>query len=731
MMRAPRAWIFLVLAVLALGTGCARSPEARKARHIERGDKYFAQEHYPEAIIEYQNVLRIDARNVKAIRQVGLAYYQLGEQGGALSYLLKAKELDPGQLEVHLRLGAIELLQGKLQDAAAEANFVLDKDPRNVEAFVLLTGAAGTPAEVTAAIARLEAVREALKDRARIHLALGRLYFQKGDVAAAQRAFEEAAAQEPKSVEAHMALADFYVARGDKTRAGREYEVVAGLAPASSPARIRLADFHILEGKPEEAKRVLAEITKKVPDYLPAWRRLAQISLAQRKYDECVRSVRTILDMNPSDLEGRLLLGQVHLARHETGEAIQEFQNVLKLEPRLAPARYQLALAQMEAGNVQQAKTELKEVITIAPGLGEATLLLAQLYIDDGALRPAIEELEKLIATQPSTRASELLGSAYLAKGEPAKAAESFRSIVATAPKDPRGPYLLGLALSAQGRRAEATKEFEASLALSPGFADPLTQLVTSALGEKRSDWALSRVERQVALAPSSGAIHYLLGTVYEVRDDKTRAEQAYLRALEIEPRLLAAYLRLATLYVASGKDDQALAELAEATKANPTSPLPLSLSGGIYERKGDLAKAREAYEKALKLNPRFVPAANNLAWLLSEHGGNKDRALQLAQSAKQEAPDEPYVSDTLGWILYKRGVYQRATSLLKDSAQKLPNNPEIQYHLGMAAFKAGDSETSRKALALAVNSPQQFNGKDDARKALAELLTKADRGRL
>jgi Flp pilus assembly protein TadD len=193
----------------------------------------------------------------------------------------------------------------------------------------------------------------------------------------------------------------------------------------------------------------------------------------------------------------------------------------------------------------------------------------------------------------------------------------------------------------------------------------------------------------------------------------------------------LAAYLRLATLYTASGKDDQALAELAEAAKASPTSPLPHSLSGGIYERKGDLVKAREAYEKALKLNPRFVPAANNLAWLLSEHGGNKDRALQLAQGAKQDAPDEPYVSDTLGWILYKRGVYQRAASLLRESAQRLPNNAEIHYHLGMAAFKAGDAETSKRALAVAVNSPQEFTGKAEARKALSEILGKPDRGRL
>ena len=49
---------------------------------------------------------------------------------------------------------------------------------------------------------------------------------------------------------------------------------------------------------------------------------------------------------------------------------------------------------------------------------------------------------------------------------------------------------------------------------------------------------------------------------------------------------------------------------------------------------------------KVLALNPRFAPAANNLAWILSEHGGDKDKALTLAQTAKEQAPEDPRVSD-------------------------------------------------------------------------------------
>ena len=123
-----------------------------------------------------------------------------------------------------------------------------------------------------------------------------------------------------------------------------------------------------------------------------------------------------------------------------------------------------------------------------------------------------------------------------------------------------------------------------------------------------------------------------------------------------------------------------------------------------------------------MALNPRFAAATNNLAWIYSEHGGDKDKALQLAQIAKEQAPDDPRISDTLGWILYKRGVYQRALALLKESAAKLPDNVQVQYHLGMAYRQVGENDNARKALQLAVSSAEAFTGKDEARKALADL---------
>src|SRR5207244_9050019 len=89
MVRLARICIILLLSVFVVATGCARSPDAKKARHLERGDKYFSRAQYREAVIEYANVLQVDRANPRAIRQLAIAHYQLGQIGQAFPYLIK------------------------------------------------------------------------------------------------------------------------------------------------------------------------------------------------------------------------------------------------------------------------------------------------------------------------------------------------------------------------------------------------------------------------------------------------------------------------------------------------------------------------------------------------------------------------------------------------------------------------------------------------------------------
>src|SRR5262245_49554964 len=213
MSRHLRAWAILLAVGLLLGAGCSRSPEAQKARYLERGEKYASREQYREAVIEFQNALRYEPANARAIRQLGLAYFQLGELGQAFRYLLRAEALTPDDLDARLKLGAIYLIGGKREEARSEAVYILGKEPRNLDALGLLADASTTPEETHAAIRRLEDGRAELGGRAKFYLTLGVLYLRKQDLAKAEQAFQEAIARDPKSVEAHSMLGSFYIAK--------------------------------------------------------------------------------------------------------------------------------------------------------------------------------------------------------------------------------------------------------------------------------------------------------------------------------------------------------------------------------------------------------------------------------------------------------------------------------------------------------------------------------------
>ena len=151
-----KGWLVLCLVGLAVAAGCARSPEARTARHLGRGDRYSAQQQYRAAVIEYMNALRLDGKNVHAMRGLGRAHFQLGEVGPAYPYLVRARDLDPDNPDVHLKLGTVYLLSRRRAQAGREAAAVLARDPRNLDGLLLSAAAADTPREVGAAIGRLD-----------------------------------------------------------------------------------------------------------------------------------------------------------------------------------------------------------------------------------------------------------------------------------------------------------------------------------------------------------------------------------------------------------------------------------------------------------------------------------------------------------------------------------------------------------------------------------------------
>jgi tetratricopeptide (TPR) repeat protein len=213
-----------------------------------------------------------------------------------------------------------------------------------------------------------------------------------------------------------------------------------------------------------------------------------------------------------------------------------------------------------------------------------------------------------------------------------------------------------------------------------------------------------------------------LAARVHAVDRDLAGAERSLKRVIELEPSSLQAYGMLGQLYLGQRRLDEARAEFERLARKQEKPVGARTMIAMINEMQGKRDEAIKEYERVVQIDPQAAVASNNLAWMYAEGGGNLDLALQLARTAKAQLPDSPEVSDTLGWVYYKKGMYREAVVSLEDTVSKVPTNPEYKARLGLAYVKAGQTDKGRQTLNDALKLKPDFPGADEARKALQGL---------
>ncbi|MEO5657076.1 MAG: tetratricopeptide repeat protein, partial [Nitrospiria bacterium] len=318
----------------------------------------------------------------------------------------------------------------------------------------------------------------------------------------------------------------------------------------------------------------------------------------------------------------------------------------------------------------------------------------------------------------------QIAGDALFQSGKLPEALRQYEALIAVVPESSSGYFRKGEVSRATQEFSEAETQYRLALERAPGSPEVLTRLVGLLLQKKTPDVAIRLIEEQLEQSGHKAPLHQLLGHVYLTINEPTRAEEHLQRAIAVDKNLLAAYTALGELYTRQRHPDKVIAQYQAMAAAAPTLPAPHMLLGTTYESQGREEDAMGEYERALQLDPRFAPAANNLAWLYSQRGKNLDVALDLAQTAMERLPDDPHVSDTLGWIYYQKGAYLKAVSLLQDSARRLPDHAVVKYHLGMAYAKHGNIPAATRELNAALGLDPSFSGAQEAKQTLAALKT-------
>jgi tetratricopeptide (TPR) repeat protein len=705
--------------LILLSSGCTR--KAREARALHRADDYFAAGRYDAAEIEYMNVLRLDRMNPSAMGRLGIIYSDQGRVGRSVPFLLGARQLEPDNLEVRLKAGLYFLAIGKFSYAKNEAEFILDKNPRDADAPLLLAEAAVRPDEIENARRSLERLPDA--GSAPVLVALGTLDFRQRQFDQAENSFRLALAADPNSGAAYTALGALYWEKGDLAPAGAAFARAAELAPAEPGKGLQYAQFKIKTGDLAGGRQILEELNRASPAFLPAAMLLAQLDEAEKKYDDSQAQIAKIFDRDPTYPDALLLSARLKIAKGQPEKAVAELERAEGIYPNYPQIEYELAQAYQAVGEPEKAANSLNQALLAAPNLAEATIALAKIDIQTGDPGAAIISLKKLIQKRPEMIEPRLLlANTYVDQGNFEDALDVYARLATLEPRNSQPIVLTGLVLLRQNKRGEARDAFNAALDLNPGYFPAVEELVFLDVGEQRYDAARRLVESQIDGNPRLSEPYVLLAKIHLAQKAWPEAEAALKKAIQIEPAFPTPYYLLAELYFVTHQDRNALANLQEAVRENPKDTSALMLIGAIEDRQDHHAAARDAYQEVLAVDPGFSPALNNLAYLYSEDFGQLDKAFEMAQKARVELPNDPHAADTLGWILYKKHQYAWALSLLQESVEALPADAEAQFHLGMTQYMLGLEEPARASLERALQLSGDFPGSEDAKRSVSVL---------
>ena len=654
--------------------------------------------------------LKIEPENLAALAMKAQVLVRSDDTAGGEEYWRKLLAVSPTSAN-HLALARLLASLDRQEEALAisrEAIEAAEGEAEQVAAQMSLADLYLSIGDKASTLRVLETAREQSPDNPRIVLSLARQYFATGQPENAEALLLEHVDRQPDSAEPLLVLADYYQVSGQPERAMEAIDGALVVAPTLESAQLRRAEY--LHGGPnaDEARRAEAwEIVEGVvagnPQSIQAHFTEGKFHLLEGRHQEAATILRRVIDDQPN-ANAHVLLAEAYIGMDQPDLARREFQRALQLDAQNSQARTSLARLYLQTGEIELAAQEARNVLTGRPRDARSRLILASALIQQERPEEALEALDPL------------------GNGE---------DLVPTARLDLA--RLRRRAGDSDGSRAILTNLLD-NAALRAGAQ---AGLIDGDLRDGLPDQAIARLEGWISEEPDRADLYLLRGRVRlgMVSDGElaqpTEAEADLKSALEKGLAGIQAHLLLASLYLRTGATDAAFQILQEAAEIAPLDPrVPFQLAT-IAEQLGRTDELKEAYESVLRLDQEQPVVKNNLAWLLASaeepSEEDLDRAMQLAQSAGDDLPNNPSVADTLGWVMLRKNIPSVAITLFQEAITGLPEGDPLRgtvhYHLAQAYERAGETDRSIEALERALELDPQ-NTRARMSKAALHLQT-------
>jgi tetratricopeptide (TPR) repeat protein len=735
-------------ATLALA-GCGGA-QARKARHIEKGEAFYAAGNFEKARVEFRNALQIAPNDSQARYENGRVDEKLGNQREAAQFYLAAIDSNPDNVAARAAVGRLFLFGGAPERALEVIKPALVKFPQNDELLTVRAAARVQLKDPDGALADAEqAVHLAPTNEDAVEVLAG-VYKSRNEPDKARALLEGSIKQIPKTVDLRLALAQLDASLNREPEVEGLLVDLVRLDPSADSHRIRLAQFYARLNHVDEAERVLREGIKALPDDRTLKITLVDLLAARRGRDVAEKEIASMVAAYPQDYDLQLAQGQFFEQGQDYAKAEAAYRKVMAaadLNPSGILARDRLALMKIERTNdPANAQLLIAEVLVKNPRDNDALIMRSQLALNQKDPKTAIADLRSVLRDQPNSMGvMRALARAHMANGEPALAEETMRRAVEVAPKDSAARLDLAQLLVQVNKPEQAKPVIDELVKQEPANAIALETQFQIGLSTGDLVEARSAADALVAAHADQPAGYFEQAQLADREDRRTDAIALYNKALDLRPDATDALDALSMDLVQLKRLPEALKHLDAVSAQFPKEAAAPNTKGALLLNAQRFADAEASYRLAIDRQPGWwVPYRGLALTHIAEHQvddaiatmregiakAQTPQPLQVELAAVYERldkpqdaekvyedeltlhPDSDFAANNLAMLLVTYNKDARSLDRAKTLASRFANSPNAAFldTYGWVLYKHGDPGDAVSALQTALsktpNSP-------------------------
>ncbi|HVU36573.1 MAG TPA: tetratricopeptide repeat protein [Opitutaceae bacterium] len=664
--------------------------------------------------------------------QLALAYLRKGDSARAEQNVNQAILVAPAYDDAILLLGDINLGNGDTTSVVADMRRLLKRNPRNVQAYVLLARALRAQGKLQDTLDVLRTLAAGTPNSPESAYLLGMGELDLGHTAEAQQQFAKSAKLKDDYWPAWEMLIEADVAGGRLNDATAEVKRLTTKYGRDAQPWLLDAKLKLLQKDAQGAESALLHAIKIDPSSQYAYLQLARIYYDKRQVPQAITELKALTAKSPN-VTALMQLGILYTSIKRTDEAKTAYQELLDREPKFAPALNNLAVLEGTSDHALDLARQARELSpddpVVADTLGwilarrrkfEGALPLLQVSADrlptDAEIQyhlamayylsgneAAAERQLAVVLSVPGESPVKADAQACLAilRLDPATATPAQESELAARVTANPGDFVALCRLAAVERRRGAVKDavahYEAALKLNPRTVDVRRALVEIYVGPQPDPArALTLAKEAHQMAENDAQLSWDLGRLLFHAGNydwsSTVLDQA-ARALPGHPELL---FELAQARFAAGHLAEAEAKLKQALDAGLADPhraaaVQLSTMVAGLNDPSRLANA-VATAKTVLATDRSNLAASMVTAIDLEKQGKFDAA--RAAYERLLAHDDGFAPATRRLaILYAEqlGDDTKAERLAIKAREKYPDDPKLAYELGVINYRRGD----------------------------------------